>query len=98
MFLIIDPVTDTHVFLHEDPRQAGYDGPMRVDVSLSVPPEISSAPDNATLGVPCLGVSTADENEYRVFRASKDCRAANFRPLGGNFVVFPTWDKYRAAT
>jgi hypothetical protein len=98
MFLIIDPVTETRVFLHEDPRQCGYDGAVRVDVLLTTLPELANTPENATLGVPCLGVSPSDEGEFRVFASTRDCRAAGFKPLGGNFVVFQTWEKYQAAS
>ena len=95
MFLVIDPDTSTHVFLREDPRQCGYDGQARVDVVLTVPTDIDAVADNITLGVPCLGVSPTDDSDFKVFRSSKDCRSAGFKPLGGNFVVFQTWEKYQ---
>ena len=90
-FLIVDRPTRTYVFTEHDPREEGYSGDVKDDVSLVEEfPEILDWPD----GVPpdrCLGVSHEDEADYRVFPSPIDCRSAGFEPLAARYWTGESW-------
>lgn len=94
MYLVIDPITGFHIFLEQDPRGDGYDGPVEQDVKLEEADAMVSASQDATAAIPCLGRSPQDDRHYRVFESMKQCRQAGFEPCGTVYAKYQTWREF----
>ncbi|MEX0711697.1 MAG: hypothetical protein WD278_05070 [Pirellulales bacterium] len=100
MYLLFDPETSLPVFTEGDPRDDGFEGPIKPNVTLDRPQD-----DQPQLGHPavaddqrCLGVSNQDESRYRVFDSLDECENADFRFVSAwQGHVYESWDDYSRA-
>ena len=80
-FLVVDRPTNTYIFTAHDPRQQGFSGSVKGDVSLVHEfPEILDWP-HGERPEHWLGVSERDDSQFRVFPSPQDCQSAGYRPL-----------------
>ncbi len=94
MYHVIAPRTSHHIFTFDDPRKDVFDGAVQERVSLVYPEDVHDWPYGDARPDVCLGVSSADECRYQVFKTTEECRRAGFRPLGPNFGIFASWAKF----
>jgi hypothetical protein len=93
-YLIVDPQSETYVFTDRDPRQEGFAGRVREDVSLREEfPEILRWPEGKRPDH-WLGVSQQDETDYRIFPSTQDCTSAGFKPLTTRYWAGGSWEEW----
>jgi hypothetical protein len=98
VFHVIDPQTQCHLFLLEDPRADGFVGEVQEGVTMTQPPDLNRWPDGADRPSPCLGVSPAHATVYRGFHSRQECEDAGYTPLVGSWLALPRWSRRPWAT
>lgn len=83
------------VFTWEDPQKTGYSGPLRANIELDYDMEaVHSWPNGHEAPEECVGRSTSDPNQYKVFRNSRARQSENYEPVEGMVAVFGSWRDY----
>ncbi len=83
------------VFTWEDPRKAGYSGPVTEGVTLDYDWEAVHAwPEGHARPEASVGREPGNPTHYKVFKYGRELEAAGYEPVTGTAVQFGSWRDY----
>ncbi len=99
MYLVHDKELNCQVFLDDDPRSGGFEGPVIEGVSLE-DDELEGPVWNHgdTRPEQLLAVAESDPKNFKVFKNDVEMKTAGYRAVGANYAYDTTWTHYLSAT